>query len=83
MKLSLAVLVLAAVCPLPFAEASEEEALVDVVPVAKQAARQTPRRKNLGAPLPVRRAAVDAAPEAPLRQQADGSPRRYSRPPPL
>jgi hypothetical protein len=51
MKLGLVLLVHAAFCSVPFGEASEE-ALVDVVQVAKQAARQLPRRTIQPASVP-------------------------------
>jgi len=81
MKLSLVVLILAAFCPLPFAEASEEDALVDIIQVAKQAVRQSPGPKVEPPPVP------DAVSPNTLvlspREEPDWSPRRYSRPPPL
>jgi hypothetical protein len=80
MKWSLIALVLAAFCPLSFVEAPDEDALVDVVQVAKQAARQQPRRTILPAPVPD--AVTPDTPALPPREEPDWSPRRFSRPPP-
>jgi hypothetical protein len=81
MKLSLIVVCLVAFCPLPFAEAPEEDAFVDVVQVPKQVTQQAPRRKIH--PEPARIALSPEAPTPPPREQPGWSPRRFSRPPPL